>query len=113
MQDAGCDPEMGRPLDLGDRQPAEQCFGGARSAGLPHGLGMRLQGRHGLPRRLPRRCAARKGLQKEAEVRGASRTGAQASQVDPGRHRAFQERHRGLDRLRGPAGRPPLRGFHR
>ena len=62
---------------------------------------------------LPRRCAARKGLQKEAEVRGASRAGAQASQVDPGRHRAFQERHRGLDRLRGPAGRPPLRGLHR
>ena len=59
------------------------------------------------------RCAARKGLQKEAEVRGASRAGAQASQVDPGRHRAFQERHRGLDRLRGPAGRPPLRGLHR
>ena len=28
-QDAGRDPEMGRPLDLGDGQPAEQCFGGA------------------------------------------------------------------------------------
>ena len=40
------------------------------------------------------------------------RTGAQASAVDSGRHRAFQERFGGLDRLCRSAGRPPLRGLH-
>ncbi len=112
-QDAGRDPEVGRPLDLGDGQPPEQRFGGAGGRRLPHGLGVRLQGCHGLPRRLPRRRAAGEELQEPEEVRGASRRGAEASEVDSCRHRAVQERFGGLDRLRGLAGRTPLRGLHR
>ena len=61
---------------------------------------------------LPRRRAAGEKLQEPEEVRGASRRGAEASQVDSCRHRAVQERHGGLDRLRGLAGRASLRGLH-
>ena len=111
-QDAGRHPEMGGPFDLGDGEPAEQRLGGVGGRCLPHGLGVRLQGRHGLPRRLPRRRAAGEELQEPEEVRGASRRGAEASQVDSCRHRAVQERHGGLDRLRGLAGRASLRGLH-
>ena len=49
---------------------------------------------------------------RKKEVRGASRRSGEASQVDSCRHRAVQERHRGLDRLRGTSGRTSLRGLH-
>ena len=112
-QDAGRNPEVGRPLDLGDGQPSQRGERGVGGRRLPHGLGMRLQGRHGLPRRLPRRRAAGQETEEERGRQRRCRRIAQTPEVAACGHRAVQERTGGVDRLRGPDGRPPLRNLHR
>ena len=58
-ENAGRDPEMGRPLDLGDRKPAQQRDRRAGEPGVSDRLGVRLQGRYRIPGRVACRSAGR------------------------------------------------------